>query len=75
MKDESDTEIARRGDTGDSSRVYGFLSPRVLFILHPSSLVYRGVTHPGRTVTVWTVELEEARRPHAPTRTLLILDF
>lgn len=27
---------------------------------------YRGVTHSGRTVTVGTVEFEEARRPHAP---------
>ena len=28
---------------------------------------YRGVTHSGRTVTAGTVELEEARRPHAPS--------
>jgi len=35
---------------------------------------YRGVTHPGRTVTVGTVEFEEARQPHAPSITFLILD-
>ena len=35
---------------------------------------YRGVTHPVRTVTVGTVEFEEARQPHAPSITFLILD-
>lgn len=32
------------------------------------SRVYRGVTHSGRTVTAGTVEFEEARWPHAPSK-------
>ena len=35
--------------------------------------LYRGVTHPGSTVTAWSVEFAEARRPHAPTTN--IADF
>ena len=71
-----DAEKGRRGDAEKETFVVTVRGrPRVPASAclrvspHPSRFTHsRGVTHSGRTVTAGTVEFEEARRPHAPSK-------